>query len=258
VNNYSVISRYSVFSFLFLFFIHSKVQAAGFALLEQNVTNLGTAYAGTASLAEDASTNFYNPAGLVRLNYEQLVAGGTVILPQTKLHVNNSLTTQGTPVTPSSGVVKPSNTAFVPLMHYANRLNDCWVFGLSVVSTFGSKTNYKSNSIVRYTATQSEMFTIDLGPSIAYQFTNGFSLGAGIDAVYTTVKLDAQFGTGNVFTDGFTKNRADRWGYGYHIGGLYQVSDCTRFGLHYRSKVGVDLKGDSSLQTAAIFPNPSY
>jgi long-chain fatty acid transport protein len=37
---------------------------AGFQLLEQNASGLGTAYAGTAAAAEDASAVFFNPAGV--------------------------------------------------------------------------------------------------------------------------------------------------------------------------------------------------
>ncbi len=36
--------------------------AAGFQLLEQNASGLGNAFAGTAAVAEDASTIFFNPA----------------------------------------------------------------------------------------------------------------------------------------------------------------------------------------------------
>ncbi len=39
-------------------------QAAGFALIEQNASGLGNAYAGQAAAAQDASTIFFNPAGM--------------------------------------------------------------------------------------------------------------------------------------------------------------------------------------------------
>ena len=43
---------------------HGSVLAAGFQLIEQNASGLGNAYAGQAAAAEDASTVFFNPAGL--------------------------------------------------------------------------------------------------------------------------------------------------------------------------------------------------
>ena len=38
--------------------------AAGFQLLEQNASGIGSAYAGSAAIAEDASTVYFNPAGM--------------------------------------------------------------------------------------------------------------------------------------------------------------------------------------------------
>ena len=41
--------------------------AAGFALIEQSASGLGNAFAGAAATAEDASTVFFNPAGMSQL-----------------------------------------------------------------------------------------------------------------------------------------------------------------------------------------------
>ena len=42
----------------------ASAQAAGFALIEQSASGMGNAYAGGAAIAEDASTIFFNPAGM--------------------------------------------------------------------------------------------------------------------------------------------------------------------------------------------------
>ncbi|HRA82643.1 MAG TPA: outer membrane protein transport protein, partial [Thauera sp.] len=44
-----------------------NAMAAGFQLLEQNASGLGNAYAGSAAVAENASTIYYNPAGMTQL-----------------------------------------------------------------------------------------------------------------------------------------------------------------------------------------------
>ncbi len=62
--------------------------AAGFALIEQSVSGLGNAFAGGAAVAEDASTIFYNPAGLTRLGGQQLLVGAHVIMPYVKFHIS--------------------------------------------------------------------------------------------------------------------------------------------------------------------------
>ncbi len=228
--------------------------AGGFLLIEQNVTNLGTAYAGSASLAEDASTNYYNSAGLTRLNQEQIVAGGVLVIPNTKLQVDNAVSTFGTPLSPSSGQTRPSDNALIPSLHYAKRINEGWVFGFSATPIFGSKTIYKNDSIARYMATRSEMMTVNLGPSLAYECGHGFSLGAGVDAAYLIAKLDSRIGFGNTSTDGFSENTVSNWGVGYHIGALYEMTDDTRFGLQFRSKLSVKGKGDSLTQFSSVAP----
>ena len=62
----------------------SLTHAAGFALIEQNASGLGNAYAGQAASAQDASTIFFNPAGLTLLPDRQVVMAGHLIKPQAK------------------------------------------------------------------------------------------------------------------------------------------------------------------------------
>ena len=70
----------------------SAGQALGsaFALQEQNASGLGHAYAGGAAAAEDVSTIFFNPAGLVRLQTTQVVVAGNIICPSAKFYDNGS------------------------------------------------------------------------------------------------------------------------------------------------------------------------
>ena len=49
----------------------AQVFGSAFALQEQNASGLGQAYAGGAAAAEDVSTIWFNPAGLVRLQSTQ-------------------------------------------------------------------------------------------------------------------------------------------------------------------------------------------
>src|SRR5258708_35974148 len=53
--------------------------AAGFALIEQSASGMGNAFAGAAATAEDASTIFYNPAGLARIEGMQVTVGAHLI-----------------------------------------------------------------------------------------------------------------------------------------------------------------------------------
>src|SRR5262249_22944288 len=57
----------------------SKAYAGGFQLFEEGVSVLGNAFAGTAASVEDASTSFYNPAGMTLLPVPELLAAATLI-----------------------------------------------------------------------------------------------------------------------------------------------------------------------------------
>lgn len=230
--------------------------AAGFQIQEQNVANLGTAYAGTAALAEDASTGFYNSAGLVRLCNEQIVLSAVEIFPNSKITPTRATSTfnfsrvglsNNVPLSPT----RANGPAIVPGMHYFKRLNDCWVFGLNLVSPFGLKTQYPSESSVRYMGTRADVRTYDVAPSLAYCFGNGFSLGAGLDFTYIFARFDAQiaFVPAIPSNDGYRNVTLDRWALGGHVGALWQITDCTRIGANYRSPLKFKGHGESIERT---------
>jgi long-chain fatty acid transport protein len=230
--------------------VSQPIWAGAFQIETQNASNLGTAYAGAASMATDASTGFYNPAGLTRLGTEQIAFSGVLINSRTTVTPSNTLSTFGAPFSALSS--KSNGYTLVPGLHYAKRINGNWVFGFNVASPFGLKNNYKVDSGVRYMATRSDLRTVDISPSLAYDFNNGFSLGAGVDVMYIIAKLDTRIaapGAPNAATDGFQENTASRFGLGWHVGALYEFTDSTRMGVHYRSQVHAKLKGDSVQQT---------
>src|SRR6201981_2546844 len=79
-------------------FICLPAQAGSFIINEQSVSGLGTAYAGGAAQAEDASTIFFNPAGLALLDHGELQIGGHFISPNANFQNQGSrLVAPGTP-----------------------------------------------------------------------------------------------------------------------------------------------------------------
>ena len=67
---------------LMLIAFSGTASAAAFQLWEQNASGLGTAYAGSAAVADNASTVFFNPAGMTQLKGFQLSAGVNGIGPR--------------------------------------------------------------------------------------------------------------------------------------------------------------------------------
>lgn len=225
--------------------------SSGFALQEQNAVNLGTAYSGTAAWAVDASSAWYNPAALTHIKNKQVVASGVLV------NTSGSFTASSTnvpfqPFTPvPSGPndnSNPGGLSLIPSLHYAARIHPNLVFGLSLASPYGLATNYSPEGVMRYVATHSEVLTLDLSPSFAYQATPWLSIGAGLDALFAEAIFELQttaYTAGDPAFDGFQNSRANDWALGWHLGFLIDFNKCTRLGLNYRSKYDLNVKGVS-------------
>ncbi len=230
--------------------VSSTVFGAAFQIQEENAgAYLGTAYAGTAAWAADASTLFYNTAGLTHIEGKQASAGMAIIWGS----FDFDSTRTNMPVPPNTPIPGPQNDdpgglSFVPSLYYSTQLADRWWFGFGVTAPFGLESVYDEAKVLRYVATSSKLRTIDIMPSIAWKATDWLSLGLGLDALWGEAVLEAKtnFSLNAPFSeDGFQKNRAADWTFGYHAGFLVDVSPETRFGAQYRSKFELKAEGDS-------------
>lgn len=228
----------------------SSALAAGFALHEQNASLLGGFYAGSAAIAEDASTNWYNPAGLTNLEGMNVVISGVNVSSQSKFKGTTTLDTVGFGNTTETGSAEGGTARLVPAFHTSYKINDQWAAGFSIVTPFGLSTDYSPESLVRYNATESELKTITLTPAVAYKPVEWFSVGVGFDAQYAEVKLDGVLGVGGFPAfDSQSKNDGNDWGFGWHAGVLAIVPQTgTHLGLTFHSNIEQKLEGTSKLR----------
>lgn len=253
--------------------------ASGFALIEQSASGLGNAYAGGAAGAEDASTIFFNPAGMSRLSGKQIVVAGHAITPSAKFSNQGSVTASppaGAPVALNGGDGGDAGSlAFVPNFYYLMDVNSQIKFGLGVNAPFGLKTEYASGWVGRYQALKSEIQTINLNPSLSFKASDMVSLGGGINYQYIKGDLSKAIDFGTICTfaglsgstcpatpqlnDGVFKLTGNDWSWGYNLGALFQVNQDTRVGIAYRSKIDHELGGDATYTNvpAALAPSPS-
>jgi long-chain fatty acid transport protein len=253
------------------------VFSSGFAIVEQSVSGLGTAFSGVAAVAEDASTLFFNPAGLTRLKGQQAVLGLHYIKPKTEFSDDDSEIDSGSSLSPAltgGAFVALSGSdggdggedAFVPNAYYAANLDNGWAFGIGVNAPFGLATEYADGWQGRYHALRSEVQTVNINPSLAYKVNDHLSLGAGFNAQKLTAELSnaIDFGTIGFATvassvplfgapdpawmqnrDGKVVLKADDWAYGYNLGLLVEADEETRLGLAYRSRMEYTAKGNA-------------
>ena len=216
-------------------------QAAGFALIEQSGSGMGNAFAGGSAIAEDASTVYFNPAGMTYIEGTQLVGALHLIKPSAEFNNNGSLPGGGRPLGGSGGDV--GDLAFVPNIYFKTDLNDNIKLGIGVNAPFGLKTEYDNGWIGRFQALKSDVKTININPAIAFKVNDQLSLGFGVSAMWAQATLTRALNLGAAESDVHIKG--EDWGYGYNLGAIYQATPDTRFGIAYRSKVDQHLEGES-------------
>ena len=225
--------------------------AAGFALAEQSVKGLGNAFAGGAAVAEDATTVFFNPAGMSRLDGMNLTAGLHYIIPSAKFTQPAATYPGAPPRTPMVGAPDGGDggvAALVPNLFFTAAVGDKWHLGIGVNTPFGMATEYDTDWVGRYHAIESHLMTINVNPSASYKINDNLSLGLGVSAQYLDATLSQAQYLGA--TDGYAEVVGDSWGYGYNFGALYEFNDNTRIGASYRSSVFHSVEGTISLTGA--------
>lgn len=230
-----------------------RAEAAGFYLQEQSVSQQGSAYAGASANPKDASTIFFNPAGLTELKESQVVGGVSVIVPT--MGMSNQGSTAGPTGGPfaaygGGGGGNPFSPTPVPSFYLAHSPNEgrFW-YGLGVSSPFGLATEYDAGWFGRYDSTKSELTTINIAPVVAFKVNDSFSIGGGPNIQYAKATLENALpcppalgglcvgGSFTTASDGFTRLEGDSWGVGYNFGMLFKLWDTTNIGLHYRSQM---------------------
>lgn len=229
----------------------NTASAAGFALIEQSASGMGNAYAGASAVAEDASTIFFNPAGMTYVEGTQVVGALHFIKPNAEFDNQGSTPALGKTTSGEGG--DAGSWAFVPNFYYKRDLSNTVKFGLGISSPFGLKTEYDKDWIGRFQGIKSELKTININPSLAFKINDQLSLGFGLSAMYAEAELTRAVNLGASETYG--KIKGDDWGFGYNLGAIYQITTDTRVGLAYRSKVHHHLDGKAKFGGIAAAGN---
>jgi long-chain fatty acid transport protein len=232
--------------------------AAGFSIGTQNASGLGVANSGQAAAAEDASTIWYNPAGMTNLPGRQVVGALNLINTSVKFSNNGTSTAPTGAISTAGNGGDAGGWAAVPSAYLSWQLNPQLWLGLGLGAPFGLKTEYDDGWVGQFHAIKSEVKTINVNPTIAWKINNAVSLGFGINAMY----IDADL-TSRTFTplgSPLGEISADSWGWGWNIGAMFTVTPTTRIGVSYRSEIEQDLEGDVTFSSvpaplAALFPN---
>jgi len=221
--------------------------AAGFQLLEQNASGLGNAYAGSAAVAENASTIYYNPAGMTQLQAREVSLGGTIV--KTNFEFSNSGSSVGALGTSGDGG-NGGTIGLIPNAYMSWALSKDLYLGFGIGAPFGLKTEYDNPWKGAAHSISFEIKTINLNPSIAWRATDWVSLGFGlnwqkVDAKYVR---SAAVSTGGLRDSTVTLNLTDD-SWGWNTGALFNLGPSTKVGVSYRSAVKYETTGDISINS---------
>ena len=254
-------------------FAATQASASGFALQEQNVSGLGNSYAGSAVAAEDASTVFFNGAGLTQLDKASVSVSLIDVNLNSKFHNGNSNGTSvnalAQPLGSEGGNAGGSN--FVPALYASMPFANKFAVGLGINAPFGLKTEYKSDFMGRFQATKSEVKTMNVDAVFAFKPNKLVSFSVGVDYQ----KLDAELNNllnfdaiaaqvlagppynvpqtnitallgANPGLQGTSSVKGDDTKWGYDLGVLFTPTDNTKIGLAYRSAINYHVTGNAT------------
>lgn len=216
--------------------------ASSFQILEQSPAHLGTAFAGTASNISDATTVFFNPAGMTELENRQISVAGNLIFTQANFRDQGS--NAGSP----SG--KTDEMGVVPNFYGVQPFNEEWAFGLGINAPFGLASDYGEQWTGRYLATFSELQVININPTLAYRISDQLSVAVGINYQHAEVtlesRIDSTFGIApNPVTDSGAQIKGDDYAVVPDLSIFYRPADSTSFGLVWRKGAKFSLEGDA-------------
>ena len=214
--------------------------AAGFALIEQG-SGTGNAYAGGAASAEDASTIFFNPAGMTQLPGRQVVLGVSAIKPTAEFSNQGSIAGAGKPLGSDGG--DAGLWGVVPTLYLSWAATDRLWLGIGVNAPFGLRTGYDSDWIGRYQALDSTLTTLNVNPSIAFKINDVVSIGGGVNyqTIDATLTRAVNFG---VAGEGSVRVNGNDSAWGWNVGALFNLAPDMRVGLAYRSALHYRVEGD--------------
>lgn len=247
--------------------------AAGFRFSQQSAKAQALAYAGAAAHAGDASTVWFNPAGMTRFDRPMLTTNVHAVYPEARF-IDGGSTTPFAPSLAGRTLDDGADLVVAPQLFYVHPLTSRVAFGIGVNVPFGLGTEYAPDWVGRYHSVESELSTLNFNPSIAWQIRERLSVGFGLSLMYADARLINMVDAGaicavaitpgnptcgglvspsNPSSDTQAQVEGDDWAGGFNFGVLAEFSDRTRAGFHVRSRINHTLEGDASFDRAAVF-----
>lgn len=234
----------------------SLALASSFQLLEQSPSHLGNAFAGTASNIMDATSVYFNPAGISQLEGRHITLGANLVFTESKFRDRASNT---------NGIEsRTDETGVIPNAYYVHPVNDRLTLGLGLNGPFGLASDYGRDWMGRYLATYSDLEIASFNTTFAYELAENFALGLGVSYQRAEVILESQvdstFGVNpNPATDSSAKIEGSDHAFVADVSAFFSPTESTSLGLVWRQGAKFELEGDARFAlNAACTPGAGY
>ncbi|MGB0895002.1 MAG: OmpP1/FadL family transporter [Parashewanella sp.] len=232
--------------------VSSQALSAGFQLNSQSASGMGRANSGDAAIGDNASVLARNPAAMSLFDKKSLSVGLTYVQPDVEV---NDVTTN----IDIGSVNNSADNRAIPNIYYIQPINDKMSFGAGIFSNFGTGTdttalvNANPNKVLPVDLLgNTEVLTINFNASVSYKMNDYFTLGAGLDVIYGSGKLNREgnlpFGpNGALVPVKLVDVDADGVRVGGIIGALFEFNQNNRIGVSYRMTPQFKVSGDLNI-----------
>ncbi|MEZ8716992.1 outer membrane protein transport protein [Vibrio splendidus] len=220
-------------------------QAAGFQLAEYSATGLGRAYAGEAAIADNAGSQWRNPALLTYLEGTQVSVGAIYVDPN--IDIDGTSTSAFTGAKSSSNSSDFAHSAVIPNFYVSHKYSDKFALGFAAGTNYGMETDLGKDFGGANHGNEASVTTMELNLNAAYQVLESVSIGGGVryimaegsfGAVSTANSLvPLPAGTALKYMEG------DDTAWGWQVGTAWQINESNRLGFTYKSEVDLTLEG---------------
>ncbi|WP_220105700.1 outer membrane protein transport protein [Vibrio cholerae] len=233
--------------------VSTFTQAAGFQLAEYSATGLGRAYAGEAAMADNASSQWRNPAMLTYLEGTQISAGA--------IYVNPNVDVEGTVIHQQLGKTHASSNDFahdavIPNFYLSHQLNEQVALGFALGTNYGMETDLGTEFAASHFGNQASVISKEANLNIAYQILPQLSIGGGVRYVMGEGHFGATAPAKNLIRHPVTNNvmtlpkgttlkymEGEDNSWGWQVGSAWQINQDHRVGFAYKSEVVMDFEG---------------
>ena len=232
--------------------VAATADAQGFGVWEQSACAIGRGGATVASPCPDASSIYFNPAGIVLIPGQIASAGASVIAPRGHF-------TDG-----ASGQVSDLLIKYYPVPNIYYKRNfaaDRAAAGIGLFAPYGLSTDWPVTSEGRFLGYKSLVHSIYVQPTVAFKLNDKVAIGGGIDITRTSLELRQRldlstvaitgtpytFGTlpvgpvpkGTDFAD--VDIKGDAWHVGFQVGAIVKPHERVSVGGRYMKGQTVDV-----------------